>query len=331
MTFSVMSLFSGCGGSSLGYHMAGGDVLCAVEIEKHAANNYAINFPNTKLFNQDICTVSSEDLLNSAGLDAGELDILDGSPPCQGFSICGAHNPHNPKNQLYTQYVRLLRDIAPKCFIMENVPGMTRGSMKSIYRRIHADLRKSGYSVFEKQLNAQNYGVPQSRNRMIFVGIRNDYVGSIIGSLQNTHPSPILRDIISAEAALDGVPADNKVFIENKLCLDIWNRCKCGVYFSEYHPKRMWFNSIKLDPNLPSPTIKAKIMIRGEAGFFHWEEPRFLTIAEIKRLQSFPDDFKLDGGFIHEWRCVGNSVPPLMMKAVAEHVYKNILCAEVNT
>ena len=329
--FNVISLFSGCGGSSLGYHMAGGNVLCAVEKEKHAANNYIDNFPETELFKQDICKVTSDDLLNAAGLDTGELDILDGSPPCQGFSVCGAHNPNNPKNQLYTQYVRLLRDISPKTFIMENVPGMRNGAMKPIFYRIHAELRKLGYGVFEKQLNAKNYGVPQSRSRMIFVGIRDDVLSGLQPGFNDTHPAPKKYGFISAREALDGVPDDDKHFIDNELCIDIWNRCKLGVYFSEYHPKGQWFNSVKLNPDLPSPTLKAKIMIHGEAGFFHWDEPRFLTIAEIKRLQSFPDDFRLSGGFIHEWRCVGNSVPPLMMKAVAEHVNKRILCNEVNT
>ena len=327
--FNVISLFSGCGGSSLGYHMAGGNVLCAVEKEKHAANNYADNFSDTELFKQDVCKVTPEDLLNAAGLDAGELDILDGSPPCQGFSVCGAHNPDNPKNHLYIQYVRILKGISPKCFIMENVPGMRNGAMKPIFYKIHTELRKLGYSVFEKQLNAKYYGVPQSRNRMIFVGIRNDIIGDL--PLTNTHPAPNLYGVITVRDALKGVPDGEKYYIDNELCLDIWNRCKLGVYFNEYHPKRQWFNSIKINPDNPSPTVKAKIMIHGEAGMFHWEEPRFMTIAEIKRLSSFPDDFRLSGGFVNEWRCVGNAVPPLMMKAVAEHVHKNILCNEVNT
>lgn len=327
--FNVISLFSGCGGSSLGYHMAGGNVLCAVEKEKHAANNYELNFTDTELFQQDICKITSKDLLNAAGLDAGELDILDGSPPCQGFSICGARNPKNPKNQLYLEYIRMLSEISPKAFVMENVTGMLRPNMRSIYRDILNNLQKSGYHVFVKSLNAMNYGVAQSRNRLIFTGVRNDLWNNNMDFPNSVFPNPQDK-VISSQQALENVPFDEKYFINNEIIRNIWEKAKFGEDFDTY-VKNKYFDCTKLNPYKPSTTIKAYIRVNGQSGLFHWEEPRFMTINELKRLQSFPDSFRLEGNFIKKWECIGNSVPPLMMKEIAKHVNKTFLCNEVNT
>lgn len=321
--FSVISLFSGCGGSSLGYHMAGGNVLCAVEMNKHAAANYSQNFPRTHIFVDDICNVSADAILNASGLGVGELDILDGSPPCQGFSMCGSHNPDNPKNRLYLEYIRLLRSISPRVFVMENVGGMRKGVMVPLYNEILHALRSSGYLVFVKLLNSKNYGVAQSRNRLFFIGIRDDLSSDRFEFPFTVYPPPS-DIIIPSEDVLRNVPPADMHYISNDEALRLWNLTHPGEKFGKYHEKS-FFNCYKLDPHSPAPTIPATVMMQGRSGLFHWECPRFMTIPEIKRLQSFPDDFKLAGGFVREWACIGNSVPPLMMRAVADHVNNSII------
>lgn len=115
-----------------------------------------------------------EQCLEMAGIKSGELDVLDGSPPCQGFSTAGRRKFMDPRNSLFMEFVRLLNGLHPKFFVMENVTGLIKGAMKQIYLQIVADLRACGYKVKGEVLNAMYYGVPQSRERVIIIGVRND-------------------------------------------------------------------------------------------------------------------------------------------------------------
>lgn len=170
----VVSLFAGCGGSSTGYDLDGCRVLAMVEWEQNAVETYRLNHPDTVIFHQDIQTVTGEDLLNAIGLGVGELDILDGSPPCQGFSTAGKRIIEDPRNQLFKDYVRLLQELQPKVFVMENVSGLIKGKMKPVFVEILTTLKQCGYQVKARLLNTQYYEVPQKRKRVIFIGVRND-------------------------------------------------------------------------------------------------------------------------------------------------------------
>lgn len=172
--FTVISTFSGCGGSSLGYQLAGGKVLLAVEMDDNAVETYKLNFPNTPVYHGDIHNLTSDEILKRCNLKPGELDILDGSPPCQGFSTAGKREYCDPRNQLYNEYIRLLRGLQPKVFVMENVSGLVKGKMKLIFKDILTELKASGYNVKVRLMNAMYYNVPQSRQRLIFIGVRND-------------------------------------------------------------------------------------------------------------------------------------------------------------
>ncbi len=183
-SFTVVSTFSGCGGSSLGYKLAGGKVLLAVEWEDNAAATYRLNFPDTQLYHGDIAKLSVDEVLNRTGLKPRELDILDGSPPCQGFSTAGKRDFGDDRNQLFREYCRLLKGLQPRCFIMENVSGMVKGKMKLIFKDILTELKSCGYKVKARLLNAMYFNVPQSRERMIFVGVRNDI------DAEPSHPLP---------------------------------------------------------------------------------------------------------------------------------------------
>lgn len=199
MSFTVISTFSGCGGSSLGYKMAGGKMLLAVEWDDDAVATYRLNFPDTPIYHGDIAKLSVEEALSRTGLKPGELDIFDGSPPCQGFSTAGKREFGDDRNQLFREYVRLLRGLKPKTFVMENVSGMVKGNMKLMFAEILTELKASGYNVSARLMNAMHYGVPQSRERMIFIGVREGF------GVQPTHPVGSSRLVMPRK--LDSRPA----------------------------------------------------------------------------------------------------------------------------
>jgi len=154
--------------------MAGYRELLAVEWDDHAVATFRLNFPDVPVYHGDIAKLSVEECLRLAGIGPGELDVLDGSPPCQGFSTAGKRRMDDGRNTLFREYVRLLRGLRPKVLIMENVSGMVKGKMKLIFAEILKELKESGYHVSARLMNAMYYGVPQSRQRMIFVGVRED-------------------------------------------------------------------------------------------------------------------------------------------------------------
>src|SRR6266704_5446351 len=180
--FNVISTFDGCGGSSLGYKWAGGKVLAAVEWDDNAVATYKLNHHGSSVLHRDIATVTAEELLELTGLKQCELDIFDGSPPCQGFSTAGKRQIDDPRNSLFKEYVRLLRGLQPKVFVMENVSGMVKGHMKHVFAIAMRELKASGYQVKCQLMNAMYFGVPQSRERVIFIGVRNDL------EVESSHP-----------------------------------------------------------------------------------------------------------------------------------------------
>lgn len=316
--FSVVSTFAGTGGSSKGYELASGKVRLAVEWDDHAAECYRLNFPDTPLYHGDITKLSVEDALALTGLTPGELDLFDGSPPCQGFSTSGKRKLDDPRNTLFREYVRLLKGFKPRTFVMENVSGMVKGKMRLVFAEILRTLRGCGYRVSAKLLNAKWYGVPQSRERMIFIGVREDL------GLDPSHPAG-WGPPITARQALEGLPVDTERTLGD-LGYRIWAKAKPMEAWSVHHPKGYWFNSVTVDPDKPAPTIPATNGAKGGGSTVaYWRYPRCLTIAEVKRLFSFPDDFKLVGSHTDQWKRLGNSVPPLLTKAVAEHIRDAIL------
>ena len=183
---NAISTFSGCGGSSLGYRMAGYRVLYANEFIDAARDTYNANKRDyTYLDGRDIRTVTSESILEIIKLKKGELDLLDGSPPCASFSTAGKREKawgkvkkYSDKAQrvddLFFEFARLLEGLQPKTFIAENVSGLIKGTAKGYFLEILSTLKKSGYNVEAKLLDAQWLGVPQARQRLIFVGTRVD-------------------------------------------------------------------------------------------------------------------------------------------------------------
>jgi site-specific DNA-cytosine methylase len=176
---TVISTFAGGGGSSLGYSMAGYRELLAVECDNNAVATFKLNFPDVPVYHGDIAKLSVEECMRLAGLsEPGQLDLLDGSPPCQGVSTAGKRLLNDPRNQLFREFVRLLRGLKPKVFVMENVSGLVKGKMKLLFAEIMRELKASGYQVRCKLMNTMYFYVPQSRERLIWIGIRDDFTHS---------------------------------------------------------------------------------------------------------------------------------------------------------
>lgn len=312
----VISIFSGCGGSSLGYQLAGSKVLLAVEWEQNAVDTYRKNFPDTKVFHGDIKDLSVEKVQELTGIKIGDLDVFDGSPPCQGFSTSGKRNMKDDRNQLFNEYTRLIKELQPKIFVMENVSGMVKGNMKFIFVEILKELKKCGYKVKAKLLNAKYYQVPQSRQRLIFIGIREDL------NIEPSFPIPS-KKVITVREAFKNVPKGERKEAEG-LLKTLVEQLKPGELASKYHPKGFYFGTRKLIWDKPSHTV-IKLFKPSMNMVVHPDKNESITINEVKRLFTFPDNFIFEGSFKDSWARMGNSVPPNFMKAIALHIKKEIL------
>ncbi len=315
---TVISTFAGCGGSSLGYSMAGYRELAAVEWDDHAVATFQQNFPDVPVYHGDITDLTSTALMDLAGIAPGELDVFDGSPPCQGFSTSGNRILTDPRNQLFLQYTRLLNDLQPRVFVMENVAGMVKGKMKLVFAEIMRTLKACGYQVETRLLDAKWFNVPQSRPRLIFIGLRND-LPSPVKPLQDERQP---EDGTASQATHDlETPASTATTLAGKGS-EVWNAIKPGQKGSDAY-NGSFFAHCKLHPDQPSPTLLAQSAMH----YYHWNQPRSITIPEAKRLASFPDLFTIEGSKTACFKRIGNSVPPLFMRAIAAHIREHLLGA----
>lgn len=359
--YKAISTFSGCGGSSLGYRMAGFKMLYANEFIDAARDTYIANASSSTVVDgRDIRSVTAEDILGKIKLEVGQLDLLDGSPPCASFSTAGKREKawgkikkYSDKAQrvddLFFEFARLLEGIQPKTFVAENVSGLVKGTAKGYFLEILSTLKNCGYKVEAKLLDAQWLGVPQARQRIIFVGVRNDL------RLAPAFPKPLayrynLRDAlpwihsvrqieiydegekITTDSPVPtitqsgiGAKRIDKHYVEaetdiSKYCTGReWDKLKQGEQSSKY------FNLVRTDINLPCPTICASHGSPGIASVTHPLEKRKFSIEELKRICGFPDDFILTGSYKQQWERLGRAVPPIMMSHIASAVRDEVL------
>ena len=311
---TVISTFAGCGGSSLGYSMAGFRELLAVEWDDNAVKTFALNFPDVPIYHGDVAKLSVQECLDRAHIQPRELDVFDGSPPCQGFSTAGKRMIDDPRNQLFREYVRLLRGLQPKVFVMENVSGMVKGKMKLVFVEILQELKASGYQVSARLLNAIYFNVPQSRERMIFIGVRNDL------NIAPSHPKAESNPIVLREAWKD-VPRESAPRLSPKLASII---SSIPVWGDGGDVTGSFFSTKRLDFNQSSRTL-IKGNVGSRACYVHPSENRAITEAEAKRIQTFPDEYQFVGGYKMSMERIGNSVPPLFMRSIARHIRHEIL------
>mgnify|MGYP001584628178 FL=1 len=354
--FTTISCFAGGGGSSTGYRLAGGNILLINEFVESAVETYTANFPDSKVLVDDIKKYTSQDFLDMAGIAKGELDILDGSPPCSAFSVAGKRekgwgkekNYSDGKKQvaiedLFYEFIRIAEGIQPKIIIAENVKGITFGEARGKLNAFINEFEKIGYDVTYEVLNGADYGVPQARERTIFICVREDVskkIGLSFLNLHNVFPKPTIDKHISMKEALADIENDEeevqmlldfvqgsyqKKFIEPLPFNPPKHTKPSDPQFREWNPKASCFNMIRPCPDMPSPTLTQQGQKRGMSGVFHPEANRKLTIKECKRLMGFPEDFVLKGDFDAQIERLGRAVAPLMYKAVANSLYDNIL------
>jgi len=384
--FNVASTFSGAGGSCTGYRMAGFRVIWANEFVPAAQASYKANMePDCTLDPRDIKHVQPEEILEATGLMKGELDLFDGSPPCQAFSTAGKrekgwgkkkkyeHGASQCNETLFGEYIRLLRGLMPKVFVAENVSGLVKGTAKGYFLEILRDLKASGYRVVCRVCDAQWLGVPQQRQRTIFVGVREDL------GMEPIHPTPLpyrysVRDalpwIIDASTAIHGftkgdelspdkcapsVPASasasaytghriearvihdtsgqwaKDVDVTDKPCPAITigvNGVNSNHFKIEQLPpsrtKPGAYGISDVAPEKPCPTVTIGSP-GNDLAVPNGTEKRKFTIAELKRICAFPDDFVLTGSYTQQWERLGNSVPPVMMYYIATAIRNGIL------
>lgn len=354
----VISTFAGCGGSSLGYRMAGYKVLWASEFIDAARKVYEDNAaPGTVVDGRDIRLVDPLEVLRALGIKPGELDVLDGSPPCSSFSTAGKREEHWGKSKKYSdkeqrtddlffEYVRFIKAIKPRAFVAENVSGLVKGTAKGYFLEILAAMKACGYRVEARLLDAQWLGVPQARQRIIFQGIREDVDAvptfptplpyrysvrdALPGLVDATHDTggfvrgksikdrPCPTITVGAARARDGGGVRNHFKIEVET--DI-SKQAIGREYDKLNPgqaSEKYFSLVRADAAEPCPTVTAAGgMNSGIACVVHPTEKRKFAIAELKRICAFPDDFTLSGSYAQQWERLGRAVPPLMMKAIA--------------
>ena len=317
---TVLSTFSGTGGVCLGYRWAGFDVLAASEFVPAARDTYLANFPGTPVDPRDIRTVSGQDLLDVAGVS--EVDVLEGSPPCASFSSAGRgaalwgkvkkySDVTQRVDDLFDEFVRLIDEVRPRAFTAENVAGLNRGVAKGYLKQIVTDMRALGYRVAVVKLDSQYLGVPQSRERLIFVGFREDQ------DIDPVFPMPLPYRYTLREA-LDGVPdpgPDESAPPFDQMAIGReWRRLRQGESSDRY------FRLTRASWSKPLPTLTAMAATTGSASVSHPDEPRKFTIPELKRVSGFPDDWILTGSYQKQVERLGRAVPPPMARAVAVEI-----------
>lgn len=373
----AVDLFAGAGGMTLGFEQAGFDVLASVEIDPIHCATHEFNFPLCSILCKDVAQLTGAEIRTKSAIGRREIDVVIGGSPCQGFSMMGKRDVDDPRNSLLFHFHRLVLELKPKFFVMENVPGIASGKHKELLNVLISSFLKKGYQVEENYqvLNAVNYGVPQARKRLFLIGCKKGYelpkypqpttilptikvpkrykkvdlpavptVWDAIGDLPEVEKySELLdRDWVMAEygnysayasilRGIDDVDDDYSYDRQyDRQILSCSSRTKhsleCMERFqaAKQGEKEPISRFYKLHPNGVCNTLRAGTD-RARGAYtsprpIHPIVPRCITVREAARLHSYPDWFRFHVTKWHGFRQVGNSVPPLLAKAVAAQI-----------
>jgi len=333
----VVSLFTGAGGLDLGLELAGFRVAAAVEVDTVRAETVSANMPHIHILNQDVRSLSTKEILDAAGLLPGEVALVAAGPPCQPFSkaaqwVRGDRANLDPRAQLVIEFARVVKEIRPVAFLMENVPGLAGKHGRGLFEAFLKEVSEE-YQVKHRILDAVSYGVPQKRRRLFVLGFRKD-LGTQPAFPNPTHGPNTGRPYVTAGEAIgdldDGVVREDEV--PNGKWGHLLSKIPPGmnyIWLTEKHSERpvfryrsrYWSFLLKLHPDKPSWTIPANP--GPYTGPFHWRSRR-LRINEVKRLQTFPDNWLLAGSPREQWRQLGDAVPPLLAQRIGEEILKRI-------
>ncbi|WP_223593618.1 DNA cytosine methyltransferase [Neobacillus bataviensis] len=357
MSYKVFDFFAGCGGFSKGFELAGYDIVVANDIWEPAKITYEYNHRNTHFILKNIEELESREIAN---LYNGNPDVIIGGPPCQGFSLAGLRLIDDDRNKLYREFVRMVNEFQPKMFVMENVPGLVKRAKGYFVEQILQDFREIGYHVEYAILKASDYGIPQIRQRVFFIGSRNnkfpiffppqthfDPKGKLdlfnINSMQEhvtlgqaISDLPLLDDptdmgeeiqnyIREPENDYQRLMRINSNYVYNHIATNHSQKTRDIIHLV---PEGKNFKSLpeelrgtrkfniawtRLDSKEPSYTVDT-----GHRHHFHPWTDRIPTVRESARIQSFDDSFIFQGTKTSQYTQVGNAVPPLLARAVAQ-------------
>ncbi|OGN07495.1 MAG: hypothetical protein A2669_01885 [Candidatus Yanofskybacteria bacterium RIFCSPHIGHO2_01_FULL_48_25b] len=337
---TVVELFSGCGGTSKGFEMAGFDIVLGADIHRPSAETFHFNHKKATTILGDLTKITSEEFLNI--LPTKQIDVMIAGVPCQGFSLNNRKRHANDKrNFLFKEYMKFVRAVKPSVAILENVSGMRSTANGNFVKEIEQEFRSAGYTnVQHMMLNAADYGVPQVRMRLVFVATKKGINFNWPKKIYNKDTYKTVKDAISD---LPKIKSDETATEYNSRPLTEFqklmrkNALKLQNHTAPAHPistiKKIastnpgepmypkFKQRIRLSWDKPSPT-QVSGGIRPQFQFGHPEIARGLTIRERCRIQSFPDDFVVFGGTVQGRVQTGNAVPPLLAKAIAIQIKK---------
>lgn len=351
MAFKVLDLFSGAGGLSRGFYDAGYEVVLGVDFDKAALKTFKENHGQAEAMNLDLFDHDNIDVIIDFLKNRKiKLDVLVGGPPCQGFSVAGPRDMNDKRNTLYTAMVELADRVKPQVVVLENVPGMVQTNGGIGAKRVVEDFAKIGYNMVAKLLYGPDYGLPQIRKRVFFVGLKDDTKEFIFpeATVDKEH-------YITCEQAIGDLPSlqtDDGEIIYGETIQNY------EIPAQNEYQKKMRAHSKNIQNHIGSiPIEKTKYMISlvpegknykalpeqyrgmykyhealtryhskkpsrtintGHRSHFHYKWNRIPTVRESARLQSFPDDFVFYGNKSEQYRQVGNAVPPMLGQVVAE-------------
>lgn len=323
----VVDLFCGAGGLSKGFEMAGFEVILGIDHFEPAIDTFRKNHPKAVSLKEDIRTVDSEKIKSLIGNQ--RVDVIVGGPPCQGFSMAGERDPHDPRNALFKEFVRIVDQLKPNWFVMENVTGILvskTANGERVSDIIKSEFSSIGYRVEFKTLLSADYGVPQKRKRVIFIGTRT---GHKIEFPMPTH-SEIPYISIDERKIKRWVPVSSvllshdeveEVYFHSQKMIDGFLKRKAN---NTKNGKGFGWQILKDDQ--PSYTISARYWKDGSDALVKYTDTRIrmLTELECARIQTFPDDYIFCGGKKARYIQIGNAVPPLLARAIAENIKKNL-------
>lgn len=345
---NVADLFAGVGGMSEGFKMAGFNISFAVEYDKDIAFAYEQNHIGTKMFNMDICQLDVKQLHN----DFPNIDVIIGGPPCQGFSQKGKRlNLDDPRNYLFKQYVRLVQEFKPKYFVLENVPNIVTTSNGFFKNQIVKAFKDLGYDVTYGVLSAADFGVPQDRHRAVFLGQRGKLEISlpVSNGIHTTIKEAIydLPFIASGEgeevSEYDKAPFTKYQKLMRKGSKVLYNHvatkhnavalrrlamlpkgAEREILPPEERTKSIYSGTwCRMKEDDISVTITTRYDTPSSGRFTHPILDRCITTREAARIQSFPDKYRFYGTKTSQMKQVGNAVPPLLAKAIADVIANN--------
>ncbi len=325
---NVVDVFCGASGLSTGFIKENFNVLLGIDFFESALKTFRRNHPKSQILNEDIIKVDSKKIYSITGNK--KINVVVGGPPCQGFSMAGKRQPNDPRNSLFKEYVRLVKELSPDFFVMENVRGllsMKNEKGKKVINIILDEFKKIGkYKLELHKVNTADYGISQKRNRIFIIGYKPKFKYLFPKTTHNKNGKDGLKKWIGLkDILLPKNKVDKKYFYSQKLIDGFRRREKMNK------ERKVGFGWQFLNPNNPSYTISARYYKDGAEALVKYNDSykegsiRRLTPKECALIQSFPKSFKFEGSENEIYQQIGNAVPPKMAQIIAKSIKKALV------